>query len=132
MPTQQLTATAVEADRLALARVSALPLHVFRDEHLATQLRRALAAEGAPDLRALASRIAADPTARARLRRSTAVSVSGPFRDPQQFTLLERELLPPLIAQSGRLRVWSAGCADGSELVSLGRVLQNLGALDRA
>ncbi|ADB53918.1 CheR family methyltransferase [Conexibacter woesei] len=132
MATQQLPATAVDADRLALARVSALPLHVFRDEHLATQLRRALAAEHVADLRALTSRIAADPAARARFRRSIAVSVSGPFRDPQQFTLLERELLPPLLEQSGRVRVWSAGCADGSELVSLGRVLRKLGALDRA
>lgn len=132
MSTPQLAVDPAEADRLALARVSALPLNVFRAEHLDTQLARAVTAEGVADLRALASRLAADPSARARFRRSIAVSVSGPFRDPQQFTLLERELLPPLIERPGRLRVWSAGCADGSELISLGRVLLKLGALDRA
>lgn len=128
----QLAATAAGGDRLALARVSALPLHLFREEHLATQLGRALASEGVADLRALAARLAADPDARARFRRSIAVSVSGPFRDPQQFALLERELLPPLLEQARRLRIWSAGCADGSELVSLGRLLLKLDALDRA
>lgn len=132
MPTQPLAASAVDADRAALARVSALPLDAFRSEHLAAQLRRALASEGAPDLRALARRLAADPKARTRFRRSIAVSVSGPFRDRDQFDLLERELLGPLIASGNRLRIWSAGCADGSEPVSVGRVLLRLGVLDRA
>jgi chemotaxis protein methyltransferase CheR len=31
-----------------------------------------------------------------------------------------------------RLTVWSAGCADGSELQSVGLLLQRLGALERA
>lgn len=128
----QLAATVVEADRAALARVSALPLDGFRDEHLSTQLRRALASEGVADARTLARRLAADPVARTRFRRSIAVSVSGPFRDPHQFELLERELLPPLIDAPGRLRVWSAGCADGSELVSVGRLLSRLHAIERA
>lgn len=132
MSTQQLAVAVAEADRAALARVSALPLDSFRGEHLASQLRRALAAEGVPDARALAHRLAADPGARARFRRSIAVSVSGPFRDPHQFELLEHELLPPLIAAPGRLRVWSAGCADGSELISVGRVLVRLHAIERA
>lgn len=133
MSTQQLAATTVvEADRAALARVSALPLDGFRDEHLATQLRRALTSERVPDAGALARRLAADPTALRRFRRSIAVSVTGPFRDPHQFDLLERELLPPLLARPGRLRVWSAGCSDGSELISVGRVLDRLGGLERA
>jgi chemotaxis protein methyltransferase CheR len=133
MSTQQLAATpVVEADRAALARVSALPLDGFREEHLATQLRRALASERVPDPGALARRLAADPVALRRFRRSIAVSVTGPFRDPHQFDLLEGELLPPLLQRAGRLRVWSAGCSDGSELISVARVLDRLGGLDRA
>lgn len=132
MSTEQLAATVAEADRAALARVSALPLDDFRDEHLATQLRRALAAERVDDAGALARRLAADPTALSRFRRSIAVSVTGRFRDPHQFELLERELLPPLLELPGRLRVWSAGCADGSELISLGLLLERMGALERA
>lgn len=122
----------IDHDRTVLARVTGLPLEQFREEHLATQLQRALAAERVADARALASRLAVDPVARARLRRALAVSVTGPFRDPEQFRLLERELLPPLLAQPGRVRVWSVGCSDGSELVSVGTVLERLGGLERA
>jgi chemotaxis protein methyltransferase CheR len=45
------------------------------------------------------------------------------FRDPASFEVLEREILPPLIAQragTGRsLRMWSAGCCTGEEAYSL-------------
>lgn len=122
----------VPAGRAALTRVSALPLGSFRAEHLAVQVARALADEGVADEAALARRLAADARARTRFRRSIAVSVSGRFRDPEQFALLEDELLPPLIERGRPLRVWSAGCADGSELVSAGLVLVRLGALERA
>lgn len=132
MSTEPLAATVAEADRAALARLCALPLADFRDEHLATQLRRALASERVDDVATLTRRLAADPTALRRFRRSIAVSVSGRFRDPHQFELLERELLPLLLERPGRVRVWSAGCADGSELVSLGLLLERLGALERA
>ena len=72
-----------------------------------------------------------DSEARGRLRRSVAVSFSGLFRDPAQFDLLERELLPLLLASGEPLRVWSAGCADGSELYSVAILLERLGALER-
>jgi chemotaxis protein methyltransferase CheR len=45
------------------------------------------------------------------------------FRDPASFAVLEREILPPLIARraaAGRtLRLWSAGCCTGEEAYSL-------------
>ncbi len=80
----------------------------------------------------MARRLQADPGARVRFRRSVAVSVSGLFRDPEQFELLEHELLPPFIARGGKTRVWSAGCADGSELYSVAMLLDRAGALERS
>ncbi len=45
------------------------------------------------------------------------------FRDPESFEVLQREILPPLIARridTGRtLRLWSAGCCTGEEAYSL-------------
>lgn len=45
------------------------------------------------------------------------------YRDPASFDLLEREILPSLVArraQTGRtLRLWSAGCCTGEEAYSL-------------
>lgn len=95
-------------------------------------IRRALERERVETEWALARLLRSDEDARARFRRAIAVSVTGLFRDPAQFGLLERSLLPELIEGGRRLTVWSAGCSDGSELASVAVVLERLGALDRA
>ncbi len=95
-------------------------------------MRRALEREDVPDAAALARLLVADAGTRERFRRDVAVSVSGLFRDPFQFELLERNLLPGLLTGGRRLTVWSAGCANGTELYSVAIVLQRLGALERA
>jgi len=114
-----------------LARACGLPLGHFRPEHVEEQIARACARANA-GVGELARRLARDPAARTRFRRSVAISHSAMFRDPEQFRLLERVLLPRLLADGRRLTAWSAGCADGAELYTLGIVLERLGALDRA
>jgi chemotaxis protein methyltransferase CheR len=115
-----------------IGRAVRLPLGEYRAEHVAERIRRAIAREGATDGRELARLLAVDPAARSRFRRSVAVSVSGLFRDPAQFDLLERQVLPGLLERGRRISVWSAGCADGSELYSVALLLQRLEALDGA
>jgi chemotaxis protein methyltransferase CheR len=115
-----------------LARGAGLELSAYRAEHVAERIRRALERERVADAFSLAALVASDEAARSRFRRSVAVSVSGLFRDPVQFDLLERELLPSLLAEERRLTVWSAGCADGSELYSVAQLLESAGALDRS
>jgi chemotaxis protein methyltransferase CheR len=116
----------------ALSRAAGVDLAAYRGNHVAERVRRALEQEGAATVATLVRRLSADPAARARFRRSVAVSVSGLFRDPAQFRLLERELLPRLLVDGRRLTVWSAGCANGSELYSVAILLERLGALERA
>jgi chemotaxis protein methyltransferase CheR len=120
---------AAELPLAALSRTVGVDLAAYRADHVAERVRRALEREGAATARALVRVLAGDPAARSRFRCSVAVSVSGLFRDPAQFTLLEHELLPPLLAEGGPISVWSAGCADGSELYSVAMVLERLGAL---
>ena len=116
----------------ALSRSSGLDLDAYRSDYVAERVRRALSREGVDNISQLASRLNADAAARARFRRSIAVSVSGMFRDPGQFDLLERRILPMLLADRRRLAVWSAGCADGSELYTVAMLLDGMGALERA
>jgi chemotaxis protein methyltransferase CheR len=115
-----------------LARASGLPLGHFRAEHVVEQLSRARRRAGGLDESGLAQALTADPALRTRFRRSIAISHGSLFRDPKQFALLEHQLLPPLLARGRRLTAWSAGCGDGSELYSLGIVLERLGAIDRS
>jgi chemotaxis protein methyltransferase CheR len=122
----------MHSDLALLTRASGLPLASFRREHVAKQVARACRRERVDGPDALARTLGRDGTARGRFRRSVAISHAAMFRDEQQFALLEDELLPRLLADGMRLSAWSAGCADGSELHTLGLVLARLGALDRA
>ena len=120
------------ADELLLSRACGLPLGHFRPEHVAEQIARACARDQAGGAGELARQLSRDDKARTRFRRSVAISHGAFFRDPDQFRLLERVLLPRLLDDGRRLTAWSAGCADGAELYSLGIVLERMGALDRA
>jgi chemotaxis protein methyltransferase CheR len=115
-----------------LSRASGLDLLAYREDHVAERVSRALEREGLDDADALARLIAADEEARARFRRSVAMVVTGLFRDPEQFRLLEREILPLVAGTRRQLRVWSAACADGAELYSVGIALAQMGILDGA
>lgn len=115
-----------------LARASGLPLDHFRTDHLDRQLGRALERAGGLEVAGLARAMAGDSGLRSRFRRSIAISHGSLFRDPEQFALLENELLAPLLAGGRRLTAWSAGCGDGSELHSLGILLERMGAIDRS
>jgi chemotaxis protein methyltransferase CheR len=116
----------------ALSRAAGLRLESFRASHVNTRVTRALEREEISRPDDLALRLREDARLRRRFRRSIAVSVSGVNRDPHQFDLLEQTLLPPLLAGSGGLTVWSAGSSDGTELYSIALLLERLGALDRS
>lgn len=123
----------VEAGTLAeLSAASGLRLGCFRAELVADRIERGLAAENVATPADLAAALRRDARARERFRRAVAVSHSGFFRDPHQFEALEQRILPRLLENARRLRVWSAGCANGLELWSLAVVLNRLGVLDQA
>jgi chemotaxis protein methyltransferase CheR len=107
-----------------LSTASGLPLQTFRPEHVAERIERVASATE------LAGLIRRDTRARERFRRAVAVSHSGFFRDPEQFAVLEARVLPRMLEHAGRVRAWSAGCANGLELWSLAVVLTRLGVLD--
>lgn len=71
------------------------------------------------------------------LLEALSIHVSQFFRNPSTFLVLERQVLPALIARvtaSGRraLRLWSAGCAGGEEPYSLALLLAELAPADMA
>lgn len=114
-----------------LSRVSGLPLHAYKPEHVERQVEAALRSEGLPDTEEMAALLARSVAARRRFRKTIAISVSGHLRDPHQFALLSDEVFPKMVEHDGMIRVWSAGCADGSELYDLGGMLQAAGKLSR-
>jgi len=67
-----------------------------------------------------------EPGRRHDLQRCLTVAVSEFFRTPQQFDHLATHILPRLLSDRGRLRIWSAGCSYGPEPYSLVLLLQQM------
>jgi chemotaxis protein methyltransferase CheR len=112
-----------------LARACGIPLGLYRRGHVDACIERAVARTGVENPRELAETLRGNARARTAFRRSVLVPVSGLFRDPEQFDVLERTILPELAARRPRVSVWSAGCSNGSELYSVGIVLERQGML---
>ena len=130
--TAREAAAAGQADLASLARASGLALLSYRQAHVSACVARALARHETQSVAGLARLCRRDPAVRATLRRSILVPVTGLFRDPEQFELLEKRVLPGLLARRNGLSAWSAGCSDGSELYSVVLMLRRLGALARS
>ena len=47
------------------------------------------------------------------------INVSEFYRNPEQWKVLENDILPALMAKSKRLKIWSAACSTGDEPYSL-------------
>lgn len=121
-----------QADLTALGQACGIPLAAYRPGHVQACVGRMLTRCGVPDLPGLIQLCQRDALARAALLRCLLVPTTGLFRDPEQFALLERDLLPGLVGGARRgVRVWSAGCSDGTELYSVALILGRLGVLPR-
>jgi chemotaxis protein methyltransferase CheR len=116
----------------ALSTACGLPLDAYRVDHVLGRIERSLEREEVATEQDLVELVRRDPSARARLRRALAISVTGRFRDPHQFDLISELVLPDALARGGIFRAWSAGCSTGLELLSLAALVDRHGALERA
>jgi chemotaxis protein methyltransferase CheR len=116
----------------ALPEACGLPLAAYRRDHVHSCVVRALRREVVRDVAALVKLIDRDSDARTRLRRAIAAAGTRLFRDADQLRWLDSHLLPPLVAGTKHVRVWSAGCSAGEEAFTLATMLEWHGALWRA
>lgn len=59
------------------------------------------------------------------------INVSEFYRNPEQWQMLEKEILPLLMSQSSNLRIWSAACSTGDEPYSLVMLLSKFMPMSR-
>jgi len=67
-----------------------------------------------------------DPKAIKELKDFITINVSEFFRNPEKFDELKSAVLPGLLKSRGSLRIWSAGCSNGSEPYSVSIVLDEI------
>lgn len=54
------------------------------------------------------------------------INVTEFFRTPEKFVELEQKVIPDLMQQSSRLKIWSAGCSTGAEPYSMSMMMSDL------
>ena len=60
---------------------------------------------------------------RRRMISALSTNVTSFFREAHHFDILKSEVLPPLLRDNARIRIWSAGCSTGQEAYSIALAL---------
>lgn len=60
------------------------------------------------------------------LRNALTINVTEFFRDAEVFEILRKDLIPKVIAEHNRIRIWCAGCSSGEEPYSIAMIINEL------
>jgi len=112
-----------------LERSLGLDLTAYKQQQMRRRVSTFVARHSISDADDLIGRLNAEPELLQSLRDMLTINVTEFFRDGSQWDLLERQVLPSLLADRRTLKIWSAGCSRGQEPISLAIVLDRLGAL---
>src|SRR5688572_15013657 len=109
----------------------------YKPSTVTRRIERRLALAQSPNIDEYLARLRSERDELDALYRDLLIGVTRFFRDPDAFDLLEKRILPELLAREPRttpLRLWVAGCATGEEAYSIAIVLHDLMAThgDRA
>ncbi len=109
-----------------------LDLDGYKEQQMRRRTMSFISQRARGDVAAFLRAIGTDAALLAALRDMLTINVTEFFRDRPQWDRLTAEVLPELLQERPRLRIWSAGCSRGQEPYSLAIALAELGALERA
>jgi len=107
-----------------------MDLNFYKSAQMQRRLKTYLLRSGHANWANFFRAIQSDPTGLGKLRDYLTINVTAFFRDPQKFERLRTFILPELLRERPRLRVWSAGCSQGHEPYSLAMLLVQASGLD--
>jgi two-component system CheB/CheR fusion protein len=112
-----------------LEREYGIDFNHYKPSTVTRRIERRLALAQSPNIDEYLSRLRSERDELDALYRDLLIGVTRFFRDPEAFELLEKRILPELLAREPRtvpLRLWIAGCATGEEAYSLAILLHDL------
>ncbi|TDA69395.1 MAG: protein-glutamate O-methyltransferase CheR [Clostridia bacterium] len=112
-----------------IKRVSAsfgLNLEGYKETQLKRRIEGLMRSLGVADYQTYYRLITSDAEQKKKFLDRITINVSEFFRNPEAFAYLAKEILPELAGTGTRLKVWSAGCANGVEPYSLAILLYEL------
>ena len=122
------SATVIEVYRM-LQEEYGIDFTHYKPSTITRRIERRLALARSADIEEYLRRLKSDRGELDVLYRDLLIEVTRFFRDENAFQVLERQVLPDLLARQPReapLRLWVAGCATGEEAYSLAILLEDL------
>jgi chemotaxis protein methyltransferase CheR len=101
-----------------LRRLTGIDLAQYKRPQMERRLRSFYANRGVDSLTDAFERLRNDPQHLEELLDRITINVSQLWRNPEQWELIQKTLLPDL-AERGQIRAWSAGCSYGAEAYTL-------------
>jgi chemotaxis protein methyltransferase CheR len=102
-------------------RLTDIDLLQYKRGQMERRIRAFAQRRGTPELPDYLRSLQSDPRELEAFLDRVTINVSQLWRNPEQWTLLARDVLPEL-SQHGRVRAWSAGCSYGAEAFTLAAV----------
>jgi chemotaxis protein methyltransferase CheR len=112
--------------RKTVLELTGIDLDCYKGTQMERRLQTIMRRAGVPDLIAYAKLLAATPARVKEFQDFLTINVSEWLRNPDKFEELQKVILPDLLKKSPRLRIWSAGCSNGSEPYSVAMLLDEL------
>lgn len=104
-----------------LRKLTGIDLSQYKRPQMERRLRTFYANKGVHSLTDAVARLRAEPAGLEELLDRITINVSQLWRNPEQWELVQNQLLPEL-AQAGQIRAWSAGCSYGAEAYTLATI----------
>ena len=104
-----------------LRNLTGIDLSQYKRPQMERRLRTFYANKGVNSLTDAIERLRAEPDSLEELLDRITINVSQLWRNPEQWELIQTQLLPEL-AQAGQVRAWSAGCSYGAEAYTLATI----------
>jgi chemotaxis protein methyltransferase CheR len=104
-----------------IRRLCAIDLSQYKRGQMERRIRTFAGTRGQTDLPTYLGVLKRDATELESFLDRVTINVSQLWRHPEQWDVLERDVLPEL-SKTGRIRAWSAGCSYGAEAFTLAAV----------
>lgn len=112
--------------------LSGIDLGLYKEAQMKRRLVSLRDQNGCTDFNSFYKKLTENETLFDRFLDRMTINVSGFYRNQKRWDILRGIILPPLLKQKRRLKIWSAACSTGEEPYTLAIILSELGALEQA
>ncbi|HEY3368517.1 MAG TPA: protein-glutamate O-methyltransferase CheR [Symbiobacteriaceae bacterium] len=112
--------------RKTVLDLTGIDLDCYKGTQMERRLQTIMRRAGVADLAAYAQLLRATPSRVKEFQDFLTINVSEWLRNPEKFEELQKTILPEMLKRSPRLKIWSAGCSNGSEPYSVAMILDEL------